>query len=747
MRKSIFLWVLIPVLSVSLNAQTNQLKLVGKPELLENEIVARRDVNGRYCAGITIISDKDGFRYDSNMGVVGVDDLPGKDIIYLMPDEQVLEIYLTGFEPLKLILYDIGIKLKPKQMWRIRLEAKETTKLDSVPVAIYSTPGYDEIIIDGQKYGKGPIYSLIPGIHTIKIAQSGYKTLLDTIEVKKGQLKFEYNLEEEELAPIKIISEPAGADVYLDDIYLGKTPVEKFFPVGQYVLRLEKSGYQRIEETFRVKKPRAAKQFAMEKLVAYLQVNTYDYARITVDGKPIPANQKVSFSPSMVFVKIYLAGADSLLRNEVLKLGQVKKIDYYPDFPNGEARIAAEPLNAEIYLYDRNNVPVGSGKTSLIVKRLPTGPYYLKITADGYRDHNETIVLTPGQIIERSVNLEPETIAQKSQPYKKTHPNESSDSKAWQATIFLNPVLIEPGTYLHQWTWNPASNQHGFILGGGGVFEDYDASYGISLDKPYTEYSVRNRFYYTVLRIGGKKFGFALNYGKRILESEEKKDVNPELTSLRSYKQISEIISPVISYRFSFGLSLALRGNFHNNKYISILQNEYRDSNRITTIDAGIQQNFNDVLFLGVYANEIKLYVDGDEIKSDDRPRIIEASADLKMGKLWIGGGWRLNRNPFLKDSTVYFKATLNLTKALWVTGLYSKSNNYFVTDLRTNLPAPVTILSAGLRWDMDGLILGYDVIKMNFSDANSIPLVVGEERSFIDRSHVRHVVSVNLSL
>lgn len=53
------------------------------PILLKDEIAVKRDLNGRYCAAIKIISDLKGIKYQSYNGVVSVDNLPGMDMVYI----------------------------------------------------------------------------------------------------------------------------------------------------------------------------------------------------------------------------------------------------------------------------------------------------------------------------------------------------------------------------------------------------------------------------------------------------------------------------------------------------------------------------------------------------------------------------------------------------------------------------------------------------------------------------------------
>jgi hypothetical protein len=131
--------VLAPAVAM-LSAQTGsgpaKLQIVGNPEKSATEFVVLtiRDANDRICAAIQTVSDMDGFSYKSNNGVVQVDDKPGKDMVYLSPDERVLEIMHSGHEPFKLILSEYGIQLREKEVWIVKIAGERQTSRIKAPV-------------------------------------------------------------------------------------------------------------------------------------------------------------------------------------------------------------------------------------------------------------------------------------------------------------------------------------------------------------------------------------------------------------------------------------------------------------------------------------------------------------------------------------------------------------------------------------------------------------------------------------
>lgn len=246
--------------------ELRQMRLVGDATKSDDEIVTRRDINGNLTAGVMIISDMDGFSYDAYNGVVGnVDSRPGMDIVYLTTNERVLEIYKSGYQPMKIILSDLGIRLKPQEVWQIKITGDPLPPL-TIPVTIWKTPSDAMLTIDGQPAALSGPYALVPGEHQLKIEKEGYATIEEIISVSDKQVFFEYTMERNTEAELQIETIPSDAFVYLDGFLLGKSPVKLTYPIGNYSLRVVKAGYITIEnETLEVTWPQTQRLFELEK--------------------------------------------------------------------------------------------------------------------------------------------------------------------------------------------------------------------------------------------------------------------------------------------------------------------------------------------------------------------------------------------------------------------------------------------------------------------------------------------------
>jgi len=244
------------------NSNLNQLQLIGNPQLVDTEIVGVKDVNNRFCAGIKVISDMDGFSYQSYNGIVKVNDNPSEDMVFLSPDERVLEIYHSGYEPLKVILSEIGIKLAPKKVWQIKLSGEK--KLNQIPIAIITNPAGAKVTLNGKSYGAVEKLNINEGNHQLRLQMEGYEPVIQTIIVDQQNTLFKYNLDKVKDVPIEIITNPSEAVVYLDDMKFGTSPLSEFYPSGRYPIRIEKDGYATYEDVVEITPPRTTKEYTLQ---------------------------------------------------------------------------------------------------------------------------------------------------------------------------------------------------------------------------------------------------------------------------------------------------------------------------------------------------------------------------------------------------------------------------------------------------------------------------------------------------
>ncbi|MCB0804175.1 MAG: formylglycine-generating enzyme family protein [Bacteroidales bacterium] len=192
-KLSIFLYLVLTAV-FSYSQELKELYIVGQAQKLNDSQTWRIDQNGNFCAAIQVISDLDGFTYDSNDGIVkDVDNKPGKDVVYLTSTERVLEIFKAGYERKKLILSSIGIVLQPQDVWQITITGDK--EIESYPVTFRFTPNDATLTIDSIELA-GLTHILTAGEHHIVIEKPGFYPLIETIQVDQSHVFFEWKLYE-----------------------------------------------------------------------------------------------------------------------------------------------------------------------------------------------------------------------------------------------------------------------------------------------------------------------------------------------------------------------------------------------------------------------------------------------------------------------------------------------------------------------------------------------------------------------
>ena len=255
MQRTYFIFIILITFYKALFAQLPQLHIIGEPELSPTEIVAVIDpTTGKFCAAIKVITDLQGFGYSSDIGVVRVDfSMPGRDMVFLLPDERILEIYHPDYQPQKIIFSEMGINLQPKQVWIIKLTGdKELTK--GIPILIETNTDSVEISIDGKSHGINQALMVSPGKHEILLSKPDYETIIDTIVVDENNKQFQYTM----LIDLVMVFVKGGTfqmgdtfgdgrdwekpvhEVTVSDFYIGKYEVTN----AQFCKFLNEKGYQ-----------------------------------------------------------------------------------------------------------------------------------------------------------------------------------------------------------------------------------------------------------------------------------------------------------------------------------------------------------------------------------------------------------------------------------------------------------------------------------------------------------------------
>ncbi|MFP4112780.1 MAG: PEGA domain-containing protein [Spirochaetales bacterium] len=93
-------------------------------------------------------------------------------------------------------------------------------------------------------YGNAAAPYLRPGAHRVRVSSEGFESAEREVELAPGASVVErVELEAVTARTVVLRSSPAGADVYADSVWIGRTPLEYTFPPTSTVVRLRRDGY------------------------------------------------------------------------------------------------------------------------------------------------------------------------------------------------------------------------------------------------------------------------------------------------------------------------------------------------------------------------------------------------------------------------------------------------------------------------------------------------------------------------
>lgn len=387
----------------SLFAQLPQLRLEGKPEKVEEGLVVRQDVNGRYCAAIRVQTNVEGLRYEANMGIAGnIERKAGMDIVYLSPDERVLEILHTQYKSMKIILSDAGIRLNPQDVWQITVTGEART----ITVTIVVEPADAIIKLDGKDIGKGPGFKLPVGKHTLALEHPEYEPLEEQIDISEDRAYFKFPMKKRESTILVVNSDPSGADLYLDGQLVGVTPYEGVALSGRYQLEARKNLYLPVKKEVFIRGGETQREnLRLKPNFGFLKITSQpEGAQVFIGDRPM--GQTPYTSPEMDKGQYSLKLSKSLYYSEEKQVAVEidTTISYHVILKEafGGISLLSRPEGAEVLINGQLK-----GKTPYRDGQLPSGSYQLSLRRELYREVSKRITVADGKLYEESIDLPP----------------------------------------------------------------------------------------------------------------------------------------------------------------------------------------------------------------------------------------------------------------------------------------------------------------------------------------------------
>ncbi len=411
-RISVFLltlFVIILMTDITSFAQSTEFKVVSfkhDGNSLLARLNKRLDDNDEPCALIQVRTAEEGVRFTASSGIVGnVEWKNGDYWVYVSGGNRSLKVFKQGIKTTEYIFIPI-----PKSLEAYILELdviRPAPNMTEWPVTIITKPENAILTIDGKTIDRqSKTVQITEGEHTLILEMQGYKKLEKSVIVNKNNVYFNFELNEISNVALMLETVPEGATVYLDEIKVGETPVSAFYPPGTYNIRIIKEGYLTVEnQTLTVAPPQTKESFTLEENVGYITINTFETAKVYINGTEYPEHQNIKLTPQLLTIRVEMPKAEPIEKQVVLKRKDQLTEEIFPYVVTGTVQVAVTPFDATIELTgDAGEQYTYDGMH--IFRDIPVGQYTLTAKAEGYATKTETFILTANGVIDKSIKLE-----------------------------------------------------------------------------------------------------------------------------------------------------------------------------------------------------------------------------------------------------------------------------------------------------------------------------------------------------
>jgi len=272
-----------------------------------------------------------------------------------------------------------------------------------------------EVFVDGARVGSAPLDKLEvkPGDHVVAVKAPRYLSQEQSITIEGGGVEQSIDVA---LAPgwaaVTVDSTPQGAELRVDDVVAGNTPVTVDIDRGERALELKLAGFKAWHQTLTVE-PGVAQQLpavALVKADGLIDVRSVPSgATVTVDGRfrgetPL----ELQLAPGRSYrVSLSKAGYAPVNRTLEPVSGQDSSLSVTLQGMLGVVRVASDPPDGEVYV---DGAARGTAPQSL---ELTAIPHRIEVRKSGYASKTSTVTPRPGFEQQVLVSLQTEAVARR----------------------------------------------------------------------------------------------------------------------------------------------------------------------------------------------------------------------------------------------------------------------------------------------------------------------------------------------
>lgn len=284
-------------------------------------------------------------------------------------------------------------------------------------IKLSSSPSEAPVYIDGIYVENTPVEIRVPvGFHTVSLQKSGFGVWMRSVEVIKNKTEsISASLNSDVFSGYLSVSSNVGnAKVFVSDIYRGTTPMTLSLPSGKYTIRVDADGYVPYSATVYVEALTTTQHSVLlEKTTGagYLKIKSIPVgADVYLDGTYLGVTSESSYvtagplsDGSTHILTLSKDGCDTSISTISVTSSETKYMTVTlieKSVMNGYISVASSPSGASVFV---DNQYYGASPVSNIA--VPAGSHVLRVASDGYAELVETVTVSAGQLLDKSVTL------------------------------------------------------------------------------------------------------------------------------------------------------------------------------------------------------------------------------------------------------------------------------------------------------------------------------------------------------
>ena len=363
------------------------------------------DLNGEKCALIKIETTQHNFTFD--VGSIGITEVenqnanhPGEIWLYIPHGAKSISIQHPLLGTIR--DYDFGLRVKKGKTYILKL----TTDQVNTSIIDYSNSQYlvldvyprnADVYFNGipfklNNYGKLEI-PLSFGTHNYRITAPDYHSLEGQVVIKDKENKQHLNIHLKQAFGYFSINSTAefnGADIYIDDVSVGKLPLDKFpLKSGMHNVIIYKELYKPYSKNFAITDSSYVSVTpTFEPNFANVTISTADNAQIFDNGNLIGNGKwQGRLEAGEHVLEVKKISHRTVTKNISFVSGEKRMISIEAPTPiYGSLEITSSPTEADVYI-DGEKI----GKTPFIKSNLLVGEHKIELKKKGYKTESDVI--------------------------------------------------------------------------------------------------------------------------------------------------------------------------------------------------------------------------------------------------------------------------------------------------------------------------------------------------------------------